>query len=731
MINYKIVRFVRIFALMFLVTAVNAAEPVIWKTDSRAEIMRGDARGVSIADDGTIILAPRLTEIYNSQQAFVWSSVTDAAGNVFLGTGSDGRIFKVGADGKGALFADFTELDVTALTFGKDGALFAATSPDGKVYRVAADGKFEPHFDPADKYIWSLATMNDGAIAIGTGENGKIYRVRAANAAPDASLLFDSSETHIISLKLDNAGNLIAGTDSNGVVLRVAPDGKAFALLDAPAPLREIHEIAIGSDNSIYVLALSDTASSSNTGNAATSGGAAASGGVTVSVSNVFVAEDPNAPPVPPRSRNDLTAAKSAVYRITPDGGNQIIWSSPNVTGFALAANPNGNGVLIGTSDKGRIYSVTNDGRETLLLQTNENQISSFLTRGNQIYATSSNGAKLYRFGTETAGEGAFDSVVRDARSAALWGRIWWTANGAVDFQTRTGNTEKPDATWSDWSAIYRDGGGAQVKSPNARFLQWRAVLRSGAATANVSEVNVSYLAGNIAPEITGITVLPTNVGLASNAAPPTDPNIENSGIDPVFFGLPPAQPVPPRRLFQRGARGLQWTAEDRNADKIEFSVLYRAVDEQSFRLLKSGLRENFYTIDGAALADGRYIFKITASDAPSNPFGKNIISERLSEIVEIDNSAPQITVAAAPVVSGERARAAFEATDAASGIRRAEISLNGGDWQTILADDGISDSTRERYTIDIAIPTGEQTVSLRVFDANGNSNSARVNVRR
>lgn len=712
--------------------AVSASEPIVWQVNSRSEVLRGDARGVSITDTGAIVLAPRLAELFNTQQSFVWSSAVDAAGNVYLGTGSDGRLFKVDAAGKGALFADFTELDVTALAVARDGSLFAATSPDGKVYRVQADGKSEVYFDPADKYIWSLAVFADGSLAVGSGENGKIYRVRDANANADSSLLFDSSETHIISMAVDRQGNLIAGTDASGIVLRVSPEGKAFALLDAPAPLREIHEVAVAPDGTIYALALSDSASASNTG-AAAGGTVTSTTGAVATVSTVSVADDPNTPQqqTPPRSRNDLTAAKSVVFRIAPDGGSEIMWSSPTVTAFSLYAHQTGNGVLIGTSDKGRIYNVTNDGRETLLLQTNEGQISTVISDGKRLLATSSNQGRLYNFGGGTIAEGTYESVVRDAKSSALWGRVWWRSAGTVELQTRTGNTEKPDATWSDWSAVYTNANGTQIASPKARFLQWRAVLKGSPSASSLSEVSISYLPQNIAPEVLRIDVLPTNVGLQANPLPPSDPNIESSGLDPTAFGLPPQQNIPPRRLYQRGARGLQWTAEDRNGDKLEYAVYYRGANEQTFRLLKENLRDNFYTIDGAALADGSYIFRIVATDAPSNPLGNSLTGERVSETIEIDNTPPTVTVVGTAQVVGERVRVTFEAADVASGLRRAEVSVDGRDWQGIYADDGISDSRTERYTVDVPISVGEHTISLRAFDANGNSGSFRVNVRR
>ena len=224
----------------------RAGQPVIWEMNSRTDLLKGDARGVSIGDTGVLSLAPNIAEVFNTQQAYVWSSAIDAQGNVYLGTGHDGKIYRVGADGRGALLYDAAELDVTALAIGRDGVLFAGTSPDGKVYRVAVDGKAEVYFDPADKYIWSLAVLNDGSLAVGTGDNGKLYRVRTPGAQPEASLLINTNQTHVMSLAVSAQGDLIAGTDPGGLVLRISGDGKAFALYDAQ--LREIHALASGPD---------------------------------------------------------------------------------------------------------------------------------------------------------------------------------------------------------------------------------------------------------------------------------------------------------------------------------------------------------------------------------------------------------------------------------------------------------------------------------------------------
>ncbi|HEX3100958.1 MAG TPA: WD40 repeat domain-containing protein, partial [Pyrinomonadaceae bacterium] len=141
-----------------------------------------------------------------TDQPYIWSSAVDPSGNIFLGTGSDGKIFQVNVSGRGWMYVDLPELNVTAMAFGRGGEFYAATSPDGKVYRIDASGKYTVYFDPKQKYIWALAILPDGSIAVGTGDSGRIYRVRSANADPSASLLFDTSETNIVSLVSDKSG---------------------------------------------------------------------------------------------------------------------------------------------------------------------------------------------------------------------------------------------------------------------------------------------------------------------------------------------------------------------------------------------------------------------------------------------------------------------------------------------------------------------------------------------
>src|SRR5581483_6917560 len=271
---------------------------------------------------------------------------------------------------------------------------------------------------------------------------------------------------------------------------------------------------------------------------------------------------------------------------------------------------------------------------------------------------------------------------------------------------------------------------GAVISSPRARFIQWRATLKRGsqAASPRLREVTVSYLPRNLAPSINSISILPVGVALQPLPQPQPDSSAEQSGLDPSVFGA--SVQLPPRKLFQRGAISLQWQAEDRNSDTLEYAVYYRAAADGEWFPLKTGMRETYYTIDANALPDGRYIFKVVASDAPSNPGGLALTDEQETEPIEVDNTAPAVT-ADAPRVEGGRAEVVFRASDATSIIRRAEYQLDGGQWRAVFPVDGIADSRREDFKVSVTLPDSKpHVIAFRVFDANANVGSSQVVVK-
>ena len=712
-----------------MVVTAGAGGPVFWRVNTRAEVERGDARGVSIADNGSLTLAPAFTEVFDTKQAYVWSAAADAGGNVYLGTGHEGRVFKVDAAGKGSLLYKTSELDVMALAVDAQGNLYAGTSPDGKVYRITPGGEARVFFEPKTKYIWSLAFDAQGRLLVGTGDKGVIFRV-----APDGqgAPLVNTTQTNITALRVDAGGNIIAGTDPGGLVLRVGADGRAFTLFDSAQ--REVRDLALGRNGEIYALTLSESAGA-GAGNAATGAAAPAaptiaSGdeGVTVTISDVQVIDASGATGGGTVSRGSGDA-KSALYRLDANGASDALWDSREAVAFALALDDQGR-ALVGTGQKGRIYGVTAGSRPVLLAQSTEAHTSRFVKAGGRLYAASSNLGKLFRVGGETAASGTYTSPVRDAQVVAAWGKISWMSEGEVELQTRSGNTAAPDSTWSEWSAPYRNAESDAVTSPRARFIQWRATLRQAgrAAAPRLREVTLSYLPRNLAPSINSIAVLPAGVALQALPQPQADGGAEQAGLDPQLFGA--AAQIPPRRVFQKGAVSLQWQTEDPNGDALEYALYYRAAAGGDYYPLKTGLRDNYFTVDANALPDGRYVFKVAASDSPSNPGSLALADEQETEAVEVDNTPPAVT-AEAPRLEGNTAEVVFRAADATSIIRRAEYQLDGGPWRSVFPADGIADSRREEFRVAVALPDARaHVIAFRAFDANANVGSAQTAIK-
>lgn len=713
----------------FIFTA-SASGPVFWRVNTRAEVEKGDAVGVSIADNGTITLAPALAEVFDTKQAYIWSAAADNSGNVYLGTGHEGRVFKVDAAGKGSLLYKTSELDVMALAVDAAGNVYAGTSPDGKVYRITPGGEAKVFFEPKTKYIWSLAFDAQGRLLVGTGDKGIIFRV---NPDGTGAPLVNTTQTNITALKVDTAGNIIAGTDPGGMVLRISADGKAFTLFDSAQ--REIRDLAVGRNGEIYALAMAESAGS-GAANAASPSSSASQpiddgGGVTIVISDIQTIDSPASASSSSASSASGSgsggSAKSALYRVDANGAADTIWESKDAAAFAVTLDANGQ-ALIGTGQKGRIYSVTAGEKPSLLAQTSEAQTSRFVRAGNQTYVAASNLGKLFKLGGATAATGTYTSTIREAATTAAWGRISWIGEGAIELQTRSGNTATPDSTWSDWSAAVTNPEGDAIKSPAARFIQWRATLKRGAANSpapRLREVTVSYLPRNVAPKITSLNFLPPGIALV----PLPQPIMDGGGGDAAGGEGAQQITIPPRRVSQRGAISIQWQAEDRNSDSIEYSIFYRAANSAEFYPLKANFKETYFTVDANALPDGRYVFKVVATDAPSNPANLALTDEQETESVEVDNTPPTVT-ADAPRVSGGNAEVMFRASDATSILKRAEYQLDGGAWKSVFPVDGIADAKREDFLVKVALPDARpHVVAFRVFDANSNVGSAQVSV--
>ena len=136
-------------------------------------------------------------------------------------------------------------------------------------------------------------------------------------------------------------------------------------------------------------------------------------------------------------------------------------------------------------------------------------------------------------------------------------------------------------------------------------------------------------------------------------------------------------------------------------------------------------LTENSYTIDADTLADGRYLFRITASDTLSNPTATARSTEFSSVPVQLDQSAPTLEA----TLNGQTL--SIKCTDSASPIRRIEYSINAGRWILLEATDGIYDSREESATATLTLPAGESIITIRAFDSSLNVALRKLTIKR
>ena len=119
---------------------LGAAMPTFWTVATQADFLKGDVEDLSIDSDGRVFLGPSTSLVAETAAPFLWTVVSSADGTLWAGTGNEGKVLKVGKDGKVATFFDATELEVHAIVPAPNNGLYVATSPDGKIYQVSADG---------------------------------------------------------------------------------------------------------------------------------------------------------------------------------------------------------------------------------------------------------------------------------------------------------------------------------------------------------------------------------------------------------------------------------------------------------------------------------------------------------------------------------------------------------------------------------------------------------------
>jgi sugar lactone lactonase YvrE len=726
----------------------------VWKTQSAEHFRAGKLERVVVSSEGEVSLGRRSEKAALDKETLAWCVARDGKGAAWVGTGPKGAVYRLkDVDGGGPYTTEKVyetgQFVVTALAVDGAGQVYAGTIPEGKIYRIdAVSGKGSEYATLPAKYVWALVAGDGGKLFAATGPEGKLFAVEPGGKV---SLLHDSKERHLLSLARDKAGNLYAGSSPKGILFRVAPDGKATAVNDFDGD--EVRAIALYKDE--LVVAVNSIP------------GKPAMGTVFFGAQPPPPAPQPTAPgaapgapapgqpprppapapgPPPPFGR---PLGEGALYRIDALGHVELVLKMPRGYFTSVAVDDRGN-AYAGSGAEGRVYMVTPSRELSVVFDFEEKQVLALDMKpsGAAVVGTG-NGAMAYVTSEKQAKEGTFFSRVFDARFPARWGNLTWRSDGRIVVRTRSGNTEAPDAHWSDWSDAL-DESPSKVQSAPARYLQYRVDFGKD-RKAVLREVQVYYLQQNQRARITLVRVgdqppggppfslfggppkspfaPPPPGAIVIRASGPSGPKPSQTPPKGQPTGKPEQAPATPSAVPRHDpVRKISWSVENPDGDPLVYWVYVKEQGGPNWILLnqKEPLTSTDFRWNTESVPDGNYVVKVKVSDERGNPQEHALTHERVSAPVLVDNRKPEF----ADVSVDERSlEVTGVARDSFSAIRRIEYSVDGGDWNLIYPADGLYDDKEEkfRFLIRTRPASGPHTLTLRAYDSDGNIGTANL----
>ncbi|HET9793751.1 MAG TPA: two-component regulator propeller domain-containing protein, partial [Thermoanaerobaculia bacterium] len=545
--------------------------------------------------------------------------------------------------------------------------------------------------------------------------------------APAEGRLFDDAgDEHVRCLYVDSQGRLWAGTSGRGLVLRISPDGSARTIYDSEKA--EIAALTGGPRGRVWAAAVSlkgaggapaairppapAPAKEKKPETAGSPGGGEGEATVTVTATTSLV------PPAPPSSL-PKGGESSEIVEIAPDDSITPVWRADDELVHSCRWDAAADGLLVATGPHGRVY-LLRQGQASLSASVDEKRV---VFASDEVLATDSPASAYRRL---PAKEGEFFSAIKDTGRMSRFGAFRTDASvpkgAGLTLAFRSGNSSSPDATWSAWSAPAAAASPGKIAAPPGRFLQWKAAFSAPAPDRSpvLSRVECAYQNDNARPRIDSVAVgTPGGESITAFTTASTD-----EGSAESIFASPDAKS--PTRAEARGLLTVTWKASDPDGDDLVADVDFRpAGGNGPWVPMRRGVRGNAFGFDSRLLPDGRYLFRVTASDRSGNPDDPKS-DTMVSDPILVDNSPPSISlVSASAGKNGPVLR--VRVTDALSPVAAAGWSVNAGPWMRAAADDGMTDSPDESYTISLQPENRGAYVLVRAVDAAGNTSSLSI----
>lgn len=362
-----------------------------------------------------------------------------------------------------------------ALTVDSKGNIYAADSPGDRVIAVKPlSEKHDTLFRTGGDMVTTLCTDDNDNVYAGVAGDGKVWKYDAAKKT--AGAIFDSGQAHITSLSYSKSDRRIyVGTAEKGAVYSIDQAGNARAEYQT-------------NDHIV-------------------------TGAVKDSKGNLFVS----------------TAGQGHLFKVKPSGEADTLATSEGF--YSLVYDPSSDTVFAGDAEgditQTRQEEVSNRSYFVPVAHTDEEAVSALALDGQgHLFAATSNFARCLKFDLAPSLKATYNSQIRDAQRPAQWSKL--LAYGGMNeldpllltrlsVDTRTGNSSRPDSSWSQWCAADSSNEGFNIKSPRGRYLQYRVrwkptekgttAVRRGQEPNTIRKIDVTYLPNNAQPILSSISV--------------------------------------------------------------------------------------------------------------------------------------------------------------------------------------------------------------------------------
>jgi hypothetical protein len=416
----------------------------------------------------------------------------DVAGRLLAGiSGKTCRLCRFEGDRMEVIFEPPDANYIFAIAVDAGGSIYLGTGPEGKIYKLDALGrKPELLYDSPDKSILSLAVGPNSWIYAGSDTRGLVYKINSRTKK--TIVLYDSDEPEITAL-LSLAGsasdvNLYAAATSAQVVQTQAKF--AAMKLSESSPGRPEAE-AKGDDSPT-----SDT------------------GGRKLEIPNTKQPENTKpAKPSIPVPKGTKPGQASHIFKVTQDGFVTEVFDEAAVF-FCLAEQDGALLLGTGNNAELYTIDPATEHQAVVYEDEQAAQITAVTAAGEDLYLGTANPAKLVKLDPGFSSEGTYTSDLIDAGQPADWGKLQLDADiprgCKVLLAARSGNVKDVnDPTFSQWSEPVEVTKPVQLPCPLGRFCQYKLVLQSrdGRESPVIRGIAVASTVPNLAPRIESVSV--------------------------------------------------------------------------------------------------------------------------------------------------------------------------------------------------------------------------------